>query len=104
MQPVPGADFYFEHLQRARTLPEADRSADVRAWLATHDAQDALAPLFPVLQPGPAMTEHLDSSAALAALLQYLAHSHCHPPADPKHPAFILLQRFSTQISPLMQF
>lgn len=68
----PGEEFYLENLERARALPEAGRSPNVRAWLAAHDALESVAPLLPMLQPGPPMTEPAGgerSSASSAAVL-----------------------------------
>lgn len=98
---APGAEFYQERLERARALPEAERSSDVRAWLAAHAALDAAAPLLPGIETRTEFTEPPGGSAALAALLQYLVQTYCHTPLDPMHPAFtngIL----SPQLPPLM--
>lgn len=97
----PGEDFYTQRLERARALPEAERSPDVRGWLAAHDALDAAAAALPELQPGAALTEPAGGSAALAALLQFLVLSFCHAPADPIHPAFSDMHLFNAQLPPL---
>lgn len=97
-----GAEFYVERLERARALPQADRSADVQAWLAAHDALEAAAALLPELQPGPALSEPLGGGAALAGALQFLAHTYCHPPAIPRHPAFDTI-KIGPQLPPLVR-
>lgn len=102
MEHPRGSEFYYQRLERACALPEADRSADVKAWLASHDALDAAVQSLPLLQPGQTLTEPAGGSAALAAVLKLLAHSYCHPPEDPMHPE-IEFCRLSPQLPPLMR-
>lgn len=98
----PGTEFYFENLTRARALPEAERSADVAALLS-HDAMDAAAPAIPSMPTdGTVLTEPLGGDAALAALLQFLAHSFACPPADPLH-SHATLRHYGTQLPPLFR-
>lgn len=99
---VPGEDFYQASLERARALPEAERSADVAAWLRSHDAIEAAAAALPLMPlDGSTLTRPAGGPAALAALLQVLAHSFAVPPADPKHPC-ARLRCFGPQLPPLM--
>ncbi|KAL4451887.1 hypothetical protein ABPG75_007549 [Micractinium tetrahymenae] len=99
---VPGAEFYRERLARAPALPEAQRSPDVRTWLASHAALEAAAAVLPPMRPGQALEEPAGGRPALAALLRFLAHSFCHPAMDPLHPSGTL--RFlGPQLPPLMR-
>ena len=49
----PGAEFYYERLARARAVPEAERSADVRQWLQQHEELEAALAALPRCLPAP---------------------------------------------------
>lgn len=100
---VPGAQFYRDNLERAQALPEAERSADVAAWLAADAVMTAATPSLPEMPcDGTVLTQPAGGDAALTALLQFLAHLFACPPADPLHPTFTL-RCFGTQLPPLMK-
>ena len=86
----PGGDFYYERLARARALPEAERSADVRQWLRQHEELEAALAALPEL-PASATSEHplvepLGGDVALAALLRFIAAAFSDSAADLLHP------------------
>ena len=85
-----GAEFYAERLARARALPEAERSADVRRWLRLHEELEAALAALPEL-PASAihqcpLVEPLGGNAALAALLRFIAAAYSDSLRDPVHP------------------
>lgn len=98
---VPGAEFYYERLQRAQAIPESERSPDVAAWLASHASLEAAAAALPAMPAGATLTQPLGGKAALAALLQFLVHSHIAVPATLAHP-HITFSRLWPQLPPLM--
>ena len=100
---LPGTEFYEERLARARALPKAERSADVRQWLRMHaELQAALAALpgFPATAtPERPLVEPLGGDAALAALLRYIAAAYSESTSSTvDSPAS--LQRLAPQLPP----
>ena len=99
----PADDFYEERLARARALPEAERSADVRQWLRLHEelgaALAALPPLPPSATPQRPLVESLGGDVALAALLRFLAAAFSDSARDPVHPSSTL-ERLVPQLPP----
>ena len=57
MSSAPGAEFYYERLERAAALPESQRSSDVAAWLHSNAVMEAAAAPLPELPPGLALQE-----------------------------------------------
>ena len=99
----PGAEFYEERLARARAVPEAERSADVRQWLRQHEELEAALAALP--EPPASTTlerplvEPLGGDAALAALLRYITAAFSESAVDPLHPK-ATLGRFTAQLPP----
>ena len=99
----PGVEFYNASLQQARALPPAERSGGVAAWLRCHDVMATAAAALPAMPlGGSVLTQPLGGPAALAALLQVLAHSFAEPPTDPKQPC-TTLRHLAPQLPPLMR-
>lgn len=97
---VPGSEFYYERLNRAHAIPEAQRSPEVAAWLSSHAALDAALAALPPALPGVLLTEALGGPAALAAVLQVLVHTYATLPEDPAHPRSSL-RRLVPELPPL---
>ena len=85
-----GAEYYEERLARARAVPEAERSADVRQWLRLHEELEAALAALPELPASATrqrpLVEPLGGDAALAALLRFIAASYSGFAEDPGHP------------------
>ena len=100
------AEFYEERLARARALPEAERSADVRQWLRQHEELEAALAALPEL-PASAihqcpLVEPLGGNAALAALLRFIAAAYSDSLRDPVHPK-ATLGRLAPQLPPFFR-
>ena len=98
-----GTEFYEERLARARAVPEAGRSADVRQWLQQYEELEAALAALPEL-PASATLQHplvepLGGDAALAAVLRFLTAAFSRSVADPQHPK-ATLERLAPQLPP----
>ena len=104
----PGAGFYYERLARARALPEAERSADVRQWLRLHEELEAALAALPELPASATeecpLVEPLGGDAALAALLHFIAaaFSESINIVDPLHHK-AALERLAPQLPPFFR-
>ena len=101
----PSSEFYEERLARARALPEAARSADVRQWLRLHEELEAASAVLPLVPASATaqrpLVERLGGDAALAALLRLLVAVHSDSPCDPQHPKSTLVH-LAPQLPPFM--
>ena len=99
---APGAEFYYERLARARAVPEAERSADVRQWLRRHEELEAALTALPEVPASAthqlALVEPLGGDAALAALLRFITAANSES-ADLGHPK-ATLWRLTPQLPP----
>ena len=100
---APGAEFYYERLARARALPEAERSADVRHWLRQHEELEAALAVLPEV-PASATPQHplvqpLGGDAALAALLRFIAVAYSDSIPGTRH-SKATLPRLAPQLPP----
>ena len=99
----PVDEFYEQRLARARALPEAARSADVRQWLRQHDELEAALAALPEVPASASaqrpLAEPLGGDAALAALLRYIVAAFCDSEKDPDHP-MATLERLAAQLPP----
>ena len=87
---LPGAEFYEERLARARAVPDAERSADVRHWLRQHEELEAALAALPSLPASATaqrpLVEPLGGDVALAALLEFLRAAFSESVPHPVHP------------------
>ena len=103
MSTAPSAEFYEERLARARAVPEAERSPDVRQWLQQHEELEAALAALPEV-PASATPQHpllepLGGDTAVAAALRYLAAALSQSAPDPLHPK-ATLARLAPQLPP----
>ena len=97
----PGSEFYYERLNRARAIPEAQRSPDVAVWLSSHAAVEAAAAALPLAPADATLIQPLGGDAALVSVLQLLVHFYTIVPAELAHPQ-ISRSRLVPQLPPLM--
>ena len=106
MGTVPGSEFYYERLARARAVPEAERSADVQQWLRVHEELEAALAALPEVpadaSPQRPLVEPLGGDAALAALLRFIAAAYADSARDPVHPKATLF-RLAPQLPPFFR-
>ena len=90
-------------MARARALPEAERSADVRQWLRLHEELEAALAALPEVPasatPQRPLVEPLGGDAALAALLRFIVAASSGSALDPMHPK-ATLKRLAPQLPP----
>ena len=102
----PGKEFYYERLARARAVPEAERSADVRQWLRQAEELEAALAALPVVPasatPQSPLLQPLGGDAALAALLRFIATAFSDCARDPLHPK-ATPARLSSQLPPFVR-
>lgn len=97
----PGSEFYMERVRRAQAIPEAERSPEVATWLASHAAMKAAAAALTDIPYGQLLTLPVGGSEALAAVLQFVAHSFANVPVTLMLPN-LHAGHLAPQLPPLM--